>query len=131
MADDHPYKIFLRIVKDNVYGKIEHDRNTYADNGEALEALAKSVFDSIATEQAVELVKTAIENEDERVRNALLAELKFFNMKYGNSNDGTALSAADTVKSSIHCILTLPNWLKKLLKILNELISLLKASQGA
>ena len=74
---------------------------------------------------------------DEVVLNALLAEMQFFNARYGNfrgeegGRDGEADEGAGdghVVKGSLEKILgaTLPDWIKRLLEVLNEILSLIR-----
>ena len=123
---EESYRVFLRIVAYIVRSRINAIQNE-PQRDRATE-FADSVFPVIANNPAVNAVVDAFNRQDEHVRKALAAELRFFNSKYGNDLDNdSAAEDAETVKSSLEELLgaLLPEWLKKMLKILNELLSLL------
>lgn len=122
------YKEFLRCVEEIV--KILVDQVNGDSKIKATE-FSESVLEPLKEEAAVTVVANAFANLDDRVKKALTAELDFFNSRYGQSptkkDAAAAACAAETVKSSLEEVLDLPDWLEKLLKILNELLSLLRA----
>ena len=121
------YEEFLQNVGEIVNGRIEDLSETtmYVPARE----FANSVFKEVGDGAAVEAVVDAINVQESSVREALKAELKFFNAKHIDVEvTARAFEDAETVKGSLEDILgsAFPGWLKKMFKILNELLSLLK-----
>ena len=135
---DSNYKTFLEILRGMVGKQIEnierehkhnHDRDRKLERKKAVQ-FADIVFDALQSEQAVRLMCGAADAQSKVVREAIVAELEYFNVRYPVDHAPTEKSfqAAHTVKTSLHGVFgsKLPGWLKKLLTILNELLSLLK-----
>ena len=121
------YSEFLRIVRaivDHQIANLEHDAELMASANE----FATCVWNTIDNNEARQMVVNAIDQQPPIVADALIAELNFFNLRFANNaaqNNPDAFAAAETVKSSLEKVLDLPDWLEKMLKILNELLSLL------
>ena len=123
---EESYRAFIQIVTSIVDRRINGIQNE-ALRDQAAE-FANSVLPIIADDRAVNAIVDAFNRQDEHIRNALAAELRFFNSKYGNDPESvSAAEDAEIVRSSLEELLGdfLPEWLKKMLKILNELLSLL------
>jgi hypothetical protein len=87
-------------------------------------------------------IVTAERNDDDKkIVGFLEDELKFFNSLIGSSRDDAggltltveatkdALGSGETVKDSIEGFFELPRWLKKILKVLNELLSIIRGGK--
>ena len=153
------YTAFLRTVE----GIVNHRLNRIESETESQHAehLTKSVFEALLAPDAVNAVVNAFTSfheshgssdwpngKDEIVREALLAEIQFFNARYvrfrnendddgedgepdRGADDGEADRGADdseVVKGSLEKILgpRLPKWIKDLLKLLNEILKLIR-----
>jgi hypothetical protein len=90
-----------------------------------IEALDKEAQNAIR-----EATEAWLDNDNNNlILEALTAELRFFNDLVDNegAGSGEAPDAAATVKESFEEVLNqLPEWIKKLLKILNEILSLVR-----
>ncbi len=124
------YRLFLcnvrRIVEKRVADLPEQPKSIAA-------GMAESLFSLLGSPEALAEVGRALSEfgnpsrEGKAVHDLLIQEMKLFNAMHGedsNSDTGKALGDAATVKDSIEQILDLPDWIKKALKILNELLSL-------
>ena len=120
--DNNRYQTFLNNLKVMVQIRIDE-----AQMGEDAQNFSDRVFRPLEEEGAAELLNQAAAEQQVSVRNALEAELDFFNNRYSRETSPTAFQAAHTVKTSLHNVLgnNLPGWLKKMLTILNELLSLI------
>ncbi len=118
----------------------------WAGNIPKAKEFSESVFDGLKGEEACCLVVEALNEQHEAVKSAFKVELEFFNAKYTDDNlrgllqsSGVALAKkrefveraledGDTVKKSLEELVgsTLPGWLKKMLKLLNELLKLVR-----
>jgi hypothetical protein len=103
---------------------------------EKLNELSNEVFEHVLGKDALKSFRGAIENypvDAEAAYNLLFIELEYYNSRYNMGADNTeapvnetgSIEDGKTVKDSIEEIFNLPNWLKKVLKVLNELLSLL------
>ena len=140
---ENEYMSFLAAVKNIVNIRID------ALKDDKLEGLARvfagSVFDTIGSQEAKDVIDCQSKLQDKRVLKAFTAELKFFNARYGpqkhvdrfhypqdsidsqRAKDDSAVGDAETVKESLRKIFTLPEWFDKALEILDELLSLVKS----
>jgi hypothetical protein len=104
----------------------ERDDNRYA----TLELLLNHVSETLRSADTAKALETGISREDPRIIDALTREMQFFNaLAAPGRSCGTkeALDAGGTIKGSIEDLLdNLPGWLKKILKILDEIIDLIK-----
>ena len=108
------YERFLKIVRSIVDRRIDDIHGNL--NGLARH-FADSVLPVIESNEAVRPVLDAFNVQDNRVRQAFEAELRFFNEKYENDVvNSRATEDADTVKSSLVKLLwsELPDWLRKM-----------------
>jgi hypothetical protein len=103
---------------------------------EKLNQLSDEVFEHVLSENTFKEFRLAIEGDRiyaEAAYNLLFTELEYYNSRYSRESDNTEMPINEaggiedgkTVKDSIEEIFKLPKWLKKLLKVLNELLSLL------
>ena len=145
MADDKPslreeYETFLRIVSTTI------DLQIWTLGSQELREQAFEFkgfgFSVLTTTKSVDVVFSAINSEDDIIRDALWSEMRFYNIRYGYLLELTpdserradpielyrASAGAETVKGSLEGILDLPDWIRKVLKALNELLSLLRLS---
>ena len=152
MPDSHEfrrvYRQFLRTTK----GVVENRLNRISGEPEKRHAtdLTKRVFDALLEKAAIEVVAETFkslsetsdppdwpEGKSEVVLGALLAEMQFFNARYATfrtetggdhnkADDGA--DDSEEVKGSLEQILgsKLPKWIKDLLKVLNEILSLVR-----
>ena len=135
-TDEHPYITFLVTVDNLVKEAIEQScKGPEKELLESANKFAGSVLTVLRGKDAESAVLSAFANLRGEPREALCAELEYFNQKYGNQpltigreNLGRALEDAGTVKDSIEALLkkSLPGWVKKMMKILNELLSLIR-----
>ena len=117
------YDDFVKNVKAIVYRRIER---LDAELHQTATEFAESVFSMLEKEDVESQVSNAFDRLPNDLRTSLEAELRFFNHKYSNNlDDRNATDDAETVKSSLEEVLDLPGWLKKILKVLNELLSLI------
>lgn len=133
--------LFISNLKKVCQQKIRQRGGVY---GEWLGPLLNDVIRDIATDRAQQEVSQAIKSARAEERGAALVgyltrELRFFNdlvkgfelnhvgEPRGNADSiDEALVAGQTIKESIEDFLKkLPGWLKKLLKVLNELMSII------
>jgi hypothetical protein len=109
----------------------------------ALDDLLDRVIDSLLKDDAMTAVRQAVDTENrstdgEQITTFLGNELQFFNSlvkSYDAAMNSTqlsesaadeALGAGKTIKESLEGLLeSLPKWIKKILKVLNELLSLI------
>ena len=132
---------FLDNLRDLCHHRLQKpDRAKYR----SLQGIVDDVIDKLkhpdACKAVIHAIDTANRNPDNQVVNGLLErEIKFFNELIANSrgyggeismteeevNDG--LGAGETIKDSFEDLLdNLPEWVKKLLRILNELLSIIR-----
>ena len=144
------YTAFLRTVE----GIVNHRLNRIEPETEKQHAenLTKPVFEALSNDAAVDAVVNAFTSfhkdqdpndwpngKDAIVREALLAEIQFFNVRYArfrneNDDDGEdgeldrGADDSEVVKGSLEKILgpRLPKWIKDLLKLLNEILKLIR-----
>ncbi|MGO9175732.1 MAG: hypothetical protein ACLP9S_15805 [Syntrophales bacterium] len=147
---EHLDKFFENIGKVAKW-KLNQRSNAYkADLGPMLNDVIKNLRSEKAISEITQVVATAIKNGDNEMMEYLTIELKFFDHlvqeneteltflnnlvkeNEGIDKDGDteneAIGAGKTIKDSIDEWLKklLPPWLRKLLNILNELLSLIK-----
>ena len=109
-----------------------------------LESIVTDVINEISSERAQTTIQQATEDralshDDKVAIGFLVCEMKFFNgffqegqQGYGKSSivlslkTDEALGAGKTIKDSVEKVIKLPQWLKKLLSVLNELLSLIR-----
>lgn len=131
---EQEYRSFLAIVSSLLTLQIETIENT---NLRILAIEFKgNVISPLSIDLAVNSVVAAVRKESDLVQLALTDELRFYNAQYGylvelsrisNPNElNRASEKAEVVKGSIERVLNLPPWIANLLKILNELLSLLR-----
>ncbi|MFB6220000.1 MAG: hypothetical protein ABEH90_01055 [Halolamina sp.] len=106
--------------------------------------LVEEVMAELRADDAVHDVRRAAQELDETTRDLLTKEIRLWNDSvdtepredspdrfYGddhgssNGNPDMRLNQAQTVKDSVEQLLSLPSWLSKPLKILNEVLSLI------
>ena len=123
----HCYEKFLKTVRLIVEKRINRLEHKDSELSQTAKEFAKSVFIMLEKDEVKSEVSNAFNRLPDDLQKALEAELKFFNQKYRNNNnlDDRAAKDAETVKSSLEEVLDLPGWLKKILKVLNELLSLI------
>ena len=113
---------------------------------EELTSLLRNVISELQSDDAAKAMEYAIvtaerSDDDNKIVGFLEDELKFFNNLIGSSRDDAgdltlnveatkdALGAGETVKDSIEDFFELPRWLKKILKVLNELLSIIRGGK--
>lgn len=113
---------------------------------EELTSLLRNVISELQSDDAAKAMEYAIvtaerNDDDNKIVGFLEDELKFFNNLIGSSRDDAgdltlnveatkdALGAGETVKDSIEDFFELPRWLKKILKVLNELLSIIRGGK--
>lgn len=117
------------------------------ENYEELTPLLRNVISELQSDDATRAMENAIvtaerNDDDRRIVVFLEAELKFFNNLVVSSHDDDAggltlnaeetkdaLGSGETVKDSIEEFFELPRWLKKILKVLNELLSIIRGGK--
>lgn len=135
------WQLFLTNLRDLCEHKLDSPTR---DNYGQLRGLVNDVIDELQSDDAMEAVrnavKTADRNPDNKKVNAFLErELKFFNSLIAESRNydtkitlsevetDEALGAGKTIKDSFEeQIEKLPDWIKKILKVLNEILSILR-----
>ena len=135
------YQSFVDAVRNIVKVRTDHYNG---EERELARAFAKTVFEAIGSQGAIDAIDYQSKQQDPRVLEAFTAELKFFNARYGlqervdqfgrhqdpeyspRATDASAVGDAETVKESLRKIFTLPAWFDKALEILDELLSLVK-----
>ena len=116
--------------------RIKIEKETYREAQYKLAALSAGCFTQIRNSHLskgiVGLIAETESNEIEVTR-LLKLELEYFNLKYGNDNLNEysvdeGIENGETVKGSLEDFfkLKLPNWAKKTLKILNEILGIVK-----
>ncbi|MXY52529.1 MAG: hypothetical protein F4Y86_08400 [Gammaproteobacteria bacterium] len=127
---EEQYTNFIASVKNITTHAIDLDAN--ASGREHAERLCKMLFEVLELDRTRTVMCHAAAAEPPIVRNAFAAELGLFNARYPNDADiadariPKALKDADTVKNSFHAVFKIPDWLDKILHILNELLKLLR-----
>lgn len=127
------WKTFLVKTKSLCERKLDRRENAY----QALKPLLADVIAQLETDRAINEMRRALNDaqgrDNELMREFFLSELKFFNDLVGEggdtSGDDEAISAAKTIKESIEDWLgdkRKARWWKQLLKVLNELLSLIR-----
>lgn len=134
----HPYDRFLDTTEGIVQRGVKAQRE---DVRERARQLASALFEQLRSDDALLAMKHAFaqlksgrdlpSGKGEAAHALLVAEIEFFAGVYANPDregGDRAFDDAGTVKDSIEDILRkwLPEWLEKPLKILNELLRLLR-----
>jgi hypothetical protein len=121
-------------------------RQPERENYEELTSLLRNVISELQGDGAVKAMEHAIgtaerNDDDRKIVGFLEDELKFFNNLVVSSRDDAggltlnaeatkdALGSGETVKDSIEGFFELPRWLKKILKVLNELLSIIRGGK--
>ena len=100
-----------------------------------LELLGQVITDikSDQGQNEISSVIAELSEEDEKIATYLIQEMSFFNNLVRNTNGGSdsdgldkSIGAGQTIKDSIEGLFKIPEWLKKILKVLNELLSIVK-----
>jgi hypothetical protein len=116
------------------------------ENYEELTSLLRNVISELQSDDAAKAMEYAIitaerNDDDKKIVGFLEDELKFFNNLVVSSRDDAggltlnveatkdALGSGETVKDSIEGFFELPRWLKKILKVLNELLSIIRGGK--
>ena len=123
--DADPYGDYLQIVKGIVASRISSMPEAYRAKAGIFSDSVWTAVDSAGSDISEALKMLARENQG--VANALMAELAFFNARYSKFEpDAKTVEDAKTVKDSLEQLLKkwLPEWVRKALKLLNELLSL-------
>jgi hypothetical protein len=136
----HEWQEFLKNLGDLCRHRLkEPDRQHY----EGLNAPLRKVINDLQGSEAEAAVSFAIatahrNTDDSELLGLVEDEMKFFNSLMTSSRDPqdrltidkeqatTALAAGKTIKDSIEKLFELPRWLKRLLDILNELLSIIR-----
>jgi hypothetical protein len=120
--------------------KYENGLIRHKDIQEDLNSLLKDIIADLGEEDVLNEINYAIitaerNKNDVKIMKYLYREIKIFNLMVTNLKDGAsvddasvddAMNAGKTIKDSIENFFELPRRLKKLLDILNELLSLIK-----
>lgn len=116
------------------------------ENYEELTSLLRNVIAELQSDDAAKAIDYAIvtagrNDDDKRIVGFLEDELRFFNnLIVSSRNDAgdltldveatkDALGSGETVKDSIEDFFELPRWLKRILKVLNELLSIIRGGK--
>ena len=92
-----------------------------------LASLLEDMTAHLGSDRSCSAVEEAAHGEDLFVVDALTRELQFFNHLATEDAGGDSIAAGETVKTSFENLLQkLPDWIKKPLKILNEILQLIK-----
>ena len=120
------YGTYIKTVKGIVASRISGMKDQpYETEAGKFSKSVWTAMDSAGSHICKALESLAGENQD--VANALMAELAFFNARYSKFEpDAKTVEDAKTVKDSLEQLLKkwLPEWVKRALKLLNELLSL-------
>ena len=119
------YETFITACKSLVARKsVQLDRR----NTETLREAARKVCDRLKETEAVRAVEEAFGNLDEVVRETFYLELQYVNanLAEGGNDNQRDIDDAKTAKDSLEELLGswLPEWIKKSLTVLNEILSL-------
>jgi len=97
-------------------------------NTETLQKAAETICTRLKKPDAINAVERGFEALDEEVREAFYLELQYVNANLTEDVDGSERNVDDakTAKDSLEDLLGswLPDWMKKSLKVLNEVLSL-------
>lgn len=122
------WQLFVKNLQDVAQRELVR-RNSQAGYSELGELLEKVIADILGN-QGLAQMQAAVEremSEDEVVVKYLQHELNFFNVAHEAGRDAEdEADDGDTIKTSIEKIFEIPDWLKKRLKILNEILKILR-----
>ena len=122
------WQLFVRNLQDVAQRELVR-RNSQAGYSELGELLEKVIADILGN-QGLAQMQAAVKREmskDKDVVTYLLHELNFFNAAHEAGRDAEdEADDGDTIKTSIEKIFEIPDWLKKRLKILNEILKILR-----
>ena len=97
-------------------------------NTEKLQEAAEKICARLKTTEALDAVESGFEYIDEEVREVFYLELQYVNANLAEDGNGSERDVGDakTAKDSLEDLLGswLPDWMKKSLKVLNEILSL-------
>lgn len=133
------YEAFICTTQNIVNQRVKAMNGTAKSRAEKM---AEKLFGQLRSSDALNAMRDALEGlenashdydwpngKGEVVHALLLEEMRLFNAIHAGANRACkGLEDADTVKGSIEDLLSpcLPQWLKKLLKLLNQLLHLLR-----
>lgn len=131
MSEDN-FKKNLRDFLKNLKIACEKSEKSKANN--SLKDLTNTVFNKVITDPCINEIVKSYENlpaNEQFIKECLSLEMEYFNNRvtaddsYLSSKEG--IENGQTVKDSLEDLFgDIPNWIKKALKIINEILSLVK-----
>ena len=120
------YRRLLDVAKSVGHTRLRTSRRHTGQRRTELQQLLDDVTDKLRSERAVSAIEEAWRNLDGDVASLLLRELSLITTMHEGRNSKDERDDVSTGKESIEDILALPDWLKHLLRILNEILALVK-----
>ena len=123
--------LFFINLEESISKALKKERNSKART--KLGELSKACFKIIKTEGFYNCIVNSVDemtkNEQKSIQ-LLQLEIEYFNIKCEGEEDGFStedgITNGKTVKDSIEKLFSMPKWAKKVLKVLNELLSIVK-----
>jgi len=125
------WKEFLRILHRE--GKKRAGKLTNRNKVVPISKLLDDLIDRLLKDDALDAVRSSIFLTENEISEFLIREIEYYVDCYTDENsigaDDDPVGDGEIVKKSVEDVIDkLPNWLKKLLKILNEILKLLSGS---
>ncbi|MCC9167982.1 hypothetical protein [Pontibacter harenae] len=128
-------KLFFRNLQGFINIKVESEKHNEAR--QKLEDLVLDCFAHINTapgikSSVIDSIIDSIDDLSEKEQKAIVLlkmEIEYYNLKCKGENKYSAKDGIEngkTVKDSIEDLFSLPEWVKKILKVLNEILSIVK-----
>jgi len=111
--------------------KVASKRKLSPEASKQLNRLLGKIQREITSRRALTGMNEAVTSEtlnpdDHKIIGYLVHEMELFKTISKDSKDGSAVSTGKSIKDSVEKLVKLPKWLKKLLGVLNELLSIVQ-----